>query len=510
MKLCSKPLPTVFRRWITIPEVRDLFDGPPPPGGVYRHEEKFDDYQYWMADLMYRKLGVILCAEMGLGKTAAALLAIRKLIDAGRVRRWLVVAPLRVGEETWPDDMWKWEHARSLRFSPILGDEATRDQAVQFDADIYIINRENFVWLWRKYRHVWPFEGLVYDESSRLKGGSEQTAITKDEETGVVSGGRLSEFGAFRQAVDAGVFKRRILLTGTPAPNGLMDWWGQMYVVDKGDRLGTQKSAYERRFFVKEQYTRKWVPRDGARDEIMNRISDAVYVLKEEDHLKGRLRHTVFPVERWVRLDEKTMKTYRRLQREMALEELDVEAVNRGVLASKLLQLCNGSIYDSEREAIPFHDRKLEELESIHHGLAGRPLLVAYEFQFDLKRILERFPKFRVFGESDKDMSDWNAGKIDGMLIHPASAGHGLNFQFGSNHMAWYGLTWNLEHFLQTNKRLDRRGQKHDRVYQYFILARDTYDVRQFEALNEKGQTQEKIKDYVRVLRDDVLNGRIR
>lgn len=475
-----------------------------------RHEDKFDQYQYWMTNLIIRKTAMVLCAEMGLGKTAAALLAMKKLLEVGRVKRWLVVAPLRVGEETWPDDIWKWEHARGLTFSPILGDAASREKAVSFDAPIHITNRENFVWLWKKYRHVWPYDGLIYDESSRLKSGRDQTAITTNEETGKVSGGNLSEFGALKQAVDAGVFVRRILLTGTPTPNGLADWWGQMYIVDRGERLGRERPAFMQRFFIQEAYTKKLHPREGATDEVMKRLSDAVYVLREKDHMQGRLKHRVQEIPRWVRLAPDTLKTYRRLQREMALEEHEIEADNAGVLVGKLLQLSNGSIYNGEREAIPFHDRKLEELEAIHHGAAGRPLFVCYEFKFDLDRILEKFPKWRVFGEDDKVMKDWNAGKIDGLLIHPGSAGHGLNFQFGSNIQVWYGLTWNLEWWLQTNKRLDRRGQLHDTVYRYIILARDTYDGRQFEALKDKAETQDRITDYARVLREDVMSGRIR
>jgi hypothetical protein len=510
MEVACKPTPTIFRRWITQASVRDLFDGQPPPEGVMRHKDKFDPYQYWMTNLMIKKVAMILCAEMGLGKTAAALLAMKTLLEIGRIKRWLVIAPLRVGEETWPDDIWKWEHARDLTFSPILGDEATRIQAVSFDAPIHIINRENFVWLWKKYRHVWPYDGLIYDESSRLKAGQEQTAIVKDEEKGTVRGGNLSHFGALRQAVDAGFFKRRILLTGTPTPNGLPDWWGQMYIVDKGDRLGTDRNAYMRRFFAQEQYTKKTIVRDGSRDEIMKRLQDAVYVLRESDHMQGRLKHKVQEIPRWVRLGDETLKTYRRLQREMALEEHEIEADNAGVLVGKLLQLANGSIYNGEKEAIPFHDRKLEELESIHHHAAGRPLFVCYEFKFDLDRILNKFPKWRVFGEDDKIMKDWNAGKIDGLLVHPGSAGHGLNFQFGSNIQVWYGLTWNLEWWLQTNKRLDRRGQLHDMVYRYIILAQGTYDGRQLDALKDKTEDQNRITDYVRVLREDVLSGRVR
>jgi SNF2 family DNA or RNA helicase len=491
---------SVTRRWITSAHLRDLIEGPPPK---ILTVDDFDPWQKWMANKVIQRLGVILAAEMGLGKTAATLYGMIKLLEAGKIKKWLVVAPLRVAEETWPDEMWKWDFAREYQFSPILGSEKDRIAAVKSDAPIHIINRENITWLWKKYRHNWPYDGLIYDESSRLKAGERRSATKKDKETGRISGGVINEFGSLAQAVDAKKFKRVVELTGTPTPNGLQNWWGQMYLVDGGDRLGNDKVAFDRRWFYKNEYTRKVEAQDHAEEEIMARIKDAVFSLKEQDFLTSKLPPVV-PHPRWVTLPEKAMAEYKMLQKEMVLDEYDVEAVNNGVLANKLLQLCNGSIYDSEGHAHEIHSRKLEELESIHHGAGGRPVLVAYSYKFDLDRILGRFPKWRVFGESDKDMADWNAGKIDGLLIHPQSAGHGLNFQFGGNILIWYGLTWSLEYFLQTNKRIHRRGQQADRVHQYFILAKNTFDERQYSVLSEKEQTQERITDQIRVLRSTV------
>lgn len=491
---------SVARRWITTASVRDLVEGAPER---ILTVENMDPWQKWMANKVIRQRGVILAAEMGLGKTGATLYGMIELLRAERIKKWLVVAPLRVAEETWPDEMWKWEFAREYQYSPILGDEADRIKAVASDAPIHIINRENIPWLWKTYRAKWPYDGLVYDESSRLKAGNRLSLRKTDKETGKVSGGQVNEFGSLAQAVEADKFKRVVELTGTPTPNGLQNWWAQLFLIDKGERLGRDKEAHDLRWFKQNQYTRKIEPQDHAEAEIMERIKDAVFSLKESDFLTSSLPPVV-QHERWVTLPEKAMAEYRRLQKEMVLDEYDVEAVNNGVLANKLLQLCNGSIYDNEGNAREIHSRKLEELESIHHGAGGRPILVAYSYKFDLDRILGRFPHWRVFGDSDKDMADWNAGKIDAMLIHPQSAGHGLNFQFGGNILVWYGLTWSLEFFLQTNKRIHRRGQKADRVHQYFILAKNTFDARQISVLREKETNQDRITDQIRVLRSTV------
>jgi hypothetical protein len=491
------------RIWYPDAEVRDLIEGPPKR---ILTEKDFDLHQIWMADLTLRRKAAILAAEMGLGKTGAVLHGMIELLKRGHIKKWLVIAPLRVAEETWPDEMWKWDFAREYTYRPILGNAAQRTAALSDPAPIHFINRENLKWLWVKLRKDWPYDGLVYDESSRLKAGKKRSAITKRTDnngTVTTSGGKLNEFGSLAQAREAGKFKRVIEMTGTPAASGLADLWGQMYLIDGGHRLGADRKSFMSRWFDEGKYDRKITPKDGAEEEIMDLIKDAMFSLKEEDHLTGKLP-PLMKHERWVTLPEKAMATYRELSKEFCLEEYDVAAVNNGVLANKLLQLSNGSIYDVDGNDCHIHDRKLEELEAIHHGAGGRPMLIAYSFQFDKKRILERFPKFRVFGETDHDMRDWNDGKIPGLLVHPASAGHGMNFQFGSNIMVWYGLTWSLELFLQFNKRIHRRGQEADRVHQYFILAKGTYDERQFEALYEKGVNQTSITDRVRVMQDDM------
>lgn len=490
----------VDRRWYPEAWERDLVEGPPDK---ILSVSDLEPYQKWMAERIVRQKGLILAAQMSLGKTASCLLAATHLLREGVIKKWLIVAPLRVAEETWPDEIWKWSFSRDHAFSCILGDERQRTKAALSDAPFHIINRENLTWLWKTYRHAWPYDGLIYDECSRLKAGRMRSVLKKDTNTGRVSGGRMNEFGSLVQMVDAGVFKRRVGLSGTPTPNGLIDWWGQIYLVDGGERLGKKREMYVDRWFNTDRYSHRVSPREGAESEIMLRLADVVYSLKTQDHLMSKLP-TALHLPRWVEMPTEAMKTYKQLQRDYALEEHDIAAVNGGVLTNKLLQLANGFVYNTSKMAVEFHHRKLEELEAIHHDAGGRPVFVVYNFKEDLARIRARFPGFRVFGESTSDMADWNAGKIEGLLVHPQSAGHGLNFQFGGNIVVWYGLTWSLESFQQTNKRLDRRGQKEKNVFIYYILAKNTFDKNQFEALSSKDATQERVTNAVRILRETI------
>ena len=403
------------------------------------------------------------------------------------------MAPLKVAEDTWPDEMWKWEFARDLDFSCILGTAAERLEAAKSDAPIHIINRENYVWLWNKFKKTWRWDTLVYDEASRLKAGKKMTSGTTRKD-GSVGPKRTSEFGALAKMRPH--FKKVIELTGTPTPKGLIDLWGPAYIADGGERLGTTKEAFHGRWFHYNPWNYTYTPHDHSFDEIMDRMDGLMVSLRQEDYLS---LPPVKVIDRWVTLDEKERGIYKRLERDALLEEYDIEAVNSGVQINKLLQLSNGSVYNSEKEAVPFHDAKLKELESIIAEAGGRPVMVAYEFEFDKERILKKFPKARVFGEGKNDTKDWNAGKIDLMLLHPGSGGHGMNFQFGGNIQVWFGLTWSLELYQQFNKRLERRGQKADKVFIYRILARGTYDEYQAESLEAKNTSQDKILNRVRV-----------
>ena len=470
-------------------EALELIEGPPEKIWSY---SDFRKYQRWMTSAILTLPGVFLGAEMGLGKTAAVLKAVRQLLDLGDVTKVLIVAPLMVADYTWPEEIAKWGFARSISFSVITGDEDERRIAVRQKVEVHVINRENLVWLQRYWGRHWPYDMLVYDEASRLKQGSKRTKgnVRKD---GTKSPRRISEFGILRRMRWS--FKKVVLLSGTPAPNGLIDLWGPIYIIDLGERLGTSKTAFEDRWFKRDIYRHKLEPHDWSEAEIMEKIDDVFYSLKEEDYLEVP---PIVPVDHWVNLPPKVMEQYRRMERNMVLSEFDIEAVNNGVLTNKLLQMANGSIYKEDGSAVRLHDAKLDVLDSIVTEAAGRPVLLGYQFKFDREAIGKRFPYIRWFGDSKNDKSDWDKGRIKLLGTHPASAGHGLNLQFGGNIQCWYGLTWSLELYLQFIKRLQRSGQLQDRVFLHRILARHTADEAVAKLLTMKGVTQDRITDAVR------------
>jgi SNF2 family DNA or RNA helicase len=378
--------------------------------------------------------------------------------------------------------------------------------------DITIVNRENFLWL-RKHIGIkrWIFDMLVYDEASRLKGGKIRTT-PKPRADGTIPEDRLTELGVIQSIRQR--TKKVVELSGTPSPNGLIDLWGPIYALDGGKRLGLKRTHYERRWFREDKYTRKMEPFDHSEKEIMGAIKDVFFSLREADYLN---LPPLIPVDHYVRLSPPQMKRYREFEREMALDVKNragdrevIEAVNNGVLTGKLLQFANGSLYlgdkfDEEtdrrlpRESVKVHEHKLDVLESIMEEAAGHPVLVAYSFQFDKEAIKKRFPYVRIMGETTSDKRDWNAGKIRMLLTHPASAGHGLNLQFGSNIMVWYGLCHSLELYRQFVKRLHRSGQAADRVFLHRIMAKGTVDEDILPALLGKGATQDRISDAVRI-----------
>lgn len=479
----------------------------------------FRPYQRWMSDLIAVK-DVFLGAEMGLGKTAATLYAIREMIDAGAVSRVLIVAPLRVAEETWPAEIAKWDFARGLTYRIVTGTEDERLAALGQEAQVTIVNRENLVWLQRTLGvRRWDFDMLVYDEASRLKSGRKRSK-PRPRADGTMPHRSLTEFGILRRMRFK--FKRVVELSGTPSPNGLIDLWGPVFIIDLGERLGKSMTAYKERWFRQSHWAHGSTvePLPHAEREITSRLRDVFYSLREEDYLKLPPLNIV---DHKVKLTRKEMDKYRAFERDAAIrvrngagDEEIIEAVNAGVLTGKLLQFANGSMYlgdkfDEEtdrklpRESVKIHGHKLDVLESIMVEAAGKPVMVAYSFQFDKAAILKRFPHARVYGENRNDMRDWNAGKIPMLVIHPASAGHGLNFQHGSNISVWYGLTWSLELYRQFMKRLHRSGQKEDKVFLHRILAEGTADMDVVRALSARGATQDSITDAVRVRLDGCL-----
>lgn len=471
--------------------ILDLLDGAPQRT---LSAKDMRAYQHWMSQFTYENPYVLMAAGMGLGKTGATLHTVRRLLDEGVVRKVLIVAPVHVANDTWPEEMRVWDFARALTYSILTGSEQDRERARLEPTEIHIINRENIVWLFRKWGRNWPYDMLVYDEASRLKAAKKKTAINKRAD-GTHKARSLSEFGALTRT--RMYFNRIIELTGTPAPGGLEDLWGPVYLLDRGQRLGSSKTAFLNRWFKQDRYNEfKNIPFGHSEAEIMGEIKDIMVSLRKEDYL------TLPPlqiIDRWVTLPPAVLKKYNTFKKEMVDEELDVEAVNAGVLTGKLLQFANGSMYDVDGNDKAIHDLKLKELESIVEEAAGRPLLIAYSFKFDLDRIKKRFPHFRVFGETKNDLRDWNAGKIAGMLVHPASAGHGMNFQYGGNIAVWYGLNWSLELYQQFSERLPRSGQTADQVYMYRIMARQTEDVRVEKTLVLKSEDQDSITEWTRI-----------
>lgn len=476
----------------------DLLYGPPERT---LHERDMREYQTWMGNKILELPGVLLGAEMGLGKTGSSLWGMSKLIRVGEVRRPLIVAPLRVSEETWPEEFRTWDFARDISFRVVTGTPEEREAALAYSpAQATIINRENLRWLHDRFQgRGWPFDMLIYDEASRLKRGMNRVYQTKDQ---IRSGKKaaLSELGIIKAHRPS--FKRIVELSGTPAPNGLVDLYGPISALEDGERLGTSMTAFKNRWFIEDKYTKEIHARVGAEQEIMGLIKDIFFSLRSEDYLT---LPPLVPVDHHVKLPPRAMKIYKEFERESAIELVNnagdpeyIEAVNNGVLTGKLLQLANGSIYTSEKEAIKVHDAKLAALESIMEEANGRPVIVAYSFQFDKAAILKKFPYCRVYGDSPNDMRDWNAGRIKMLLTHPASAGHGLNFQFGSNIAVWYGLTWSAELYLQFIKRLHRSGQKHDRVFLHRIIAQGTADENVLNVLKSRTITQDRITDAVK------------
>lgn len=467
--------------------------------------DDFDDYQWKMIELLLDHPALILGAFMGSGKTGCALYAAWKLIKAGAINKALVVAPLAVARDTWPEEILTWDFARELSYSVVVGSAEERLAALRQQADIHIVNRENYRWLLTTVGlRRWPWDLLIYDEISRLKGGKRRRPKTRNAE-GRKESGRLSEFGVLVRSREK--FSRVWGLTGTPASNGIIDLWGPVFLLDNGLRLGSTRTKFLNRWFYTNPYSHKSIPHDHSEGEILDRIKDVMYCFDENEYsdLPPLVKR-----DRWVDLEPKHMQMYRRFERTLLLDEFDIEAVNSGVLANKLLQFANGSVYSDEDDpeapydkkkrpkAEHVHDRKLHELESVFSESGGRSVLIAYSYRFDLYAIKKRFPWVRVYGETNHDVRDWNAGKLRAMVMHPASAGHGLNLQWGSNIMCWFGLNWSLELYQQFNKRLHRRGQE-DRVWMYRILARGTKDGVVADALEEKGATQNRIVDAFRV-----------
>jgi len=460
-----------------------------------RKKEELRPSQVFMARQIIKRQCVFLAAEMGVGKTAAALTAALRLLYEGAVRYVLIVAPLYVAENTWPEEINEWEHLRRLDYVVVTGTPKQRLKALHEDHQIYIINRENVAWLYRTLKKKdWKFDMLIYDESSRLKSGKYFTT------GGEKKTSRLSEFGSLARVRHK--FDYVCLLTGTPAPKGIIDLWGQAYICDGGQRLGPTKSSYLERYFDSDYMGWKFTPKPWAEDAVMDKLSDIMVSMRTEDYVDlPPVVSTTLKVD----LSSKIMREYRQFERDLVSDAYDVEACSRGVLTNKLLQFANGSMYrmnedfdPPKRELVRIHDAKISALESVMNEAGDEPVLLAYGFKFDIKQIKRKFPKAVTVDEDPNWKRKWDKGRIPLLLAHPGSVGHGLNMQYGGFIQCWYGLTWSLEYYQQFNKRLQRSGQKADRVFIHHIVANGTVDETVLSVMTERGATQDKITERVR------------
>lgn len=427
--------------------------------------------------LEIKKLGLFL--DMGLGKTVTTLTAIRELkYNRFLVRKVLVIAPKKVAEGTWTREKDKWDHTKLLRVSPVLGSQAKRIRALNTPADIYIINRENVVWLVDYYRNTWPFDMVVVDESSSFKSHSAK---------------RFKALAGVSSHID-----RMVELTGTPSPNGLADLWAQVFLLDGGDRLGRRYSQFRERYFQPDKrgaddMVYSYEAKPGTEPAILQKISDICISMKSEDYLQlPDVTYHEIPVE----LDPKSAKAYYELERKMVLEipedETDISVTSAAALSNKLLQLANGALYDEDCQVHEIHSCKIEAFLELIESLQGKPALVFYNYQHDRTRILKALEKsgLRIRElKTTQDEDDWNARKIDILLTHPASSAYGLNLQQGGNHVIWFGLTWNYELYTQANKRLHRQGQT-DKVIIHHLVCSGTRDEDVMEALKRKDDVQ--------------------
>lgn len=428
------------------------------------------DYQNRSVDFIIEKQRCGLFLEMGLGKTASTLTAIADLSGGAVIHKALVVAPLRVANSVWAQETQKWRHLRHLRVSVCTGSSKQRLAALQTEADVYVINRENVDWLVDFYKTKWPFDMVVIDESSSFKNPSSK------------------RFRAMRRILPYTNYM--VLLTGTPSPNGLLDVWAQMYMVDFGMALGRTMTAYKQRFFESDYMGYKFTPREGSVQKIQDLMAPHAIYMSAEDYLE--LPERIDLIER-VEMEPDVLRKYKDFEKSLLAELPDgeiVEAMTAAVLANKLLQYANGCMYTDENgNWSEIHTEKLDRLEEIIEDNPNENLLVAYNYKFDLERLLKRFPSAKVLDKKQSTIDDWNAGKIKLLLAHPASAGHGLNIQLGGSVIIWFGLNWSLELYQQFNARLYRQGQtKNVRIMH--IVAKGTIDERVLGVLNSKDKTQ--------------------
>lgn len=437
------------------------------------------DYQTYTTDFILTHPVAAILLDMGLGKSIITLTAILDLcLDSFEVGKVLVIAPLRVARSVWPAEIKKWDHLQDLTYSVAIGTEAQRKAALMQKVNIYLINRENVDWLINKSGLPFDYDMVVIDELSSFKSHNAK---------------RFKSLLKVRPKV-----KRIVGLTGTPSSNGLMDLWAQFRMLDMGQRLGRFITHYRNNFFDPDKRNQQMIfsykPKDGAEDEIYRLISDITISMKSTDYLK--MPECVMS-EVVVILSEKEEKVYNTLKEDLvlSLKGEEIDAVNAAALSNKLCQMANGAVYGEEKKVFEIHDKKLDALEDLIEAANGKPVLIAYWFKHDLERIKKRF-KVREMKTSE-DIRDWNKGVVEVAVIHPASAGHGLNLQSGGSTLIWFGLTWSLELYQQTNARLWRQGQN-ETVVIHHIITKGTIDEQIMKALKQKEKVQSDLIDAVK------------
>lgn len=441
------------------------------------------NYQQYSINHIMNNSAVGLFLDMGMGKTVSTLTAIDDLLFLGDINKVLVIAPLRVAEDTWSTEVDKWDHIKHLKISKILGTPTQRKKAVLKDADIYVTNRENVVWLVDNYFKNWKWDTCVIDELSSFKSS------------------KAKRFRALKKVRP--YFKRIVGLTGTPAPNSLIDLWPQVYLLDGGKRLGKTITGYKEQYFYPVQMNGhivyKYGLKDGAEEQIHKKISDICISMMAKDYLDipERIDNIIN-----IKLPDEAVKRYKQLEKDLVIEldENDITAANAAVLTNKLLQMSNGAIYSEDKHVVEIHDEKLKALLDIIEAANGKPVLVFYSFKHDFDRIVNFLKTKKLKAVSLKDSNDiakWNKGEISILLVHPASAGHGLNLQYGGNIIVWFGLTWSLELYQQANARLHRQGQK-EAVIIHHLVSIGTVDEDVMKTLSNKEVNQNTLLEAVK------------
>lgn len=437
------------------------------------------NYQNYAKDFILAHKVSALFLDCGLGKTITTLTAINELMyDSFEISKVLIIAPLRVAQSTWKDEIEKWDHLNLLRYSIAVGDKKERIRALKQNSDIYIINRENVDWLVTKSGIDFNFDMLIIDELSSFKSHTSK---------------RFKSLLKIRP-----YFERVVGLTGTPSSNGLMDLWAEFRVLDLGERLGRYITHYRNEYFLPDKRNGavifSYKPQPNAEERIYRRLADMTISMKSTEYLKMP-ELILNDIE--INLDEEDQIKYKKFKREMVMtiQEKEIDAINAASLSNKLIQLANGSIYDEDKKFYEVHNKKLDKLEEIIESANGKPVLVAYWFKADKERIEKRF-KVKEIKTAD-DIKQWNMGMINLALIHPASAGHGLNLQSGGSTLVWFSLTWSLELYQQTNARLYRQGQKNTVVIHH-LITKNTIDEDIMKSLKRKDKTQEALMKAVK------------